>query len=289
MLLLLLVTAAWLSDRQGRSGRAGLFLAAATAIKIFPAFLFLYFIGRRKWSVVGSSLAWLAAIGLATVLILGPHTCTSFVADAMPKVADYRSVLINNSLPGLWSKLFDHGPKGFQFDPVCDNPTLARIGSFLSCLVIAGLTLRKAVQAQSAIESDQALGLAMVGMILVSPVAWDHYFLLLLLPLALMWTRLPAWSVRQWVFWGCVTLLWLKPFVFWRFFGVHREMVPGEAMHLTRWQIPIATSVSLIGLLVVFILACTEPPSRRQSPAVDLEFIREHGQATPMNPQRLAA
>jgi hypothetical protein len=51
-LLALLVVLAWAADRHGRTGWAGGLLGAAAAIKLFPAFLFLYFVCTRRWRAV---------------------------------------------------------------------------------------------------------------------------------------------------------------------------------------------------------------------------------------------
>jgi hypothetical protein len=52
-------------------------------------------------------------------------------------------------------------------------------------------------------------------MLLVSPITWDHYFLLLLLPLAVLWPQLPP--KRGWrCAWGAIlVLLCLNPKLVW--------------------------------------------------------------------------
>ena len=45
-------------------------------------------------------------------------------------------------------------------------------------------------------------------MLLVSPITWDHYFLLLLLPLALLWKNLPSSAPGRWTFLVILALMW---------------------------------------------------------------------------------
>src|SRR5262249_9148074 len=70
MLLLLLIAGAWAADRAGREGLAGFLLGTATAIKLFPAMLLLYFIIRRQWRAGGFALIGVGILTLATLVLL---------------------------------------------------------------------------------------------------------------------------------------------------------------------------------------------------------------------------
>ena len=52
LLILLLLTGTWAADRSARPILAGSLLGTATAIKLFPGFMFLYFLMRREWKVL---------------------------------------------------------------------------------------------------------------------------------------------------------------------------------------------------------------------------------------------
>jgi hypothetical protein len=62
------------------------------------------------------------------------------------------------------------------------NPTLARIGIGLSWLVVLGLLTRATRWARTQRDHDVTFGLTLVAMLLLSPVTWDHYAVLLLVP-----------------------------------------------------------------------------------------------------------
>ena len=48
LVLVLMVTAIWVLERSGRSSAAGLILGVAAAIKLFPAFLAIYYVARGR-------------------------------------------------------------------------------------------------------------------------------------------------------------------------------------------------------------------------------------------------
>src|SRR5262249_11951472 len=52
LLLLALIVATWSAERSDRPILAGFFLGTATAIKLFPGLLLLYFVLQRRWRVV---------------------------------------------------------------------------------------------------------------------------------------------------------------------------------------------------------------------------------------------
>ena len=90
-----------------RAFLAGAFLAAAMAIKLFPGFLFLYFLLRRQWRVlVGGVISFLLLTALTTG-VLGLDIYPIYVREVLPQVGDFRSGWGNVSVAGIWFKLFD--------------------------------------------------------------------------------------------------------------------------------------------------------------------------------------
>ena len=63
---------------------------------------------------------------------------------------------------------------------------------------------------------DEAFGLTVIGMLLVSPVTWDRYLLLLLLPLAFTWVRLRRLRMTRWLWFAHVGAFLLPPEWVWR-------------------------------------------------------------------------
>ncbi len=186
LILLLLVTAAWAAERSGRPAWAGVLLGAATAIKLFPGFLFLYFLTRRRWTAV---IAGVLAFGMLTGLtaaLLGPEVYRVYFREVLPKLAPVRSSWYNASLVGFWTRLFDPATAEVHVVPLWRSVMAVRVAVLLSGLAVI-ITLAPVVRDANTLGAlDNAFGLAVTGMLLVSPITWDHSLLLLLLPISIL-------------------------------------------------------------------------------------------------------
>jgi hypothetical protein len=221
--LLLLITGAWTAERSGRSVLAGTLLGAATAFKLFPGFFFLYFLLRRRWTVVASGLAALAAMSAVTLLILGPQTYGSYLREVFPAMSTYRNWWSNASLAGFWVKWFNSGAVSTVTDPglppylppVAARPALALSGFVLSAAAVLLLWARAILRARSRSQRDLAFGVTLTTMLLLSPVSWDHYFLLLLLPIAQLWIALAKRPEGRLLLSALLVGIWINPVDFW--------------------------------------------------------------------------
>jgi hypothetical protein len=214
LLLLALLTGTWAAARAGRPGLAGAALGTAAALKLFPAFLAVYFLARREGKVLKVAAATLAALTLLTAAILGTEAYRTYLGEVLPHTAErYRAAWFNLSLAGFWAKLFDPqtGDRGMHLTPLLASRPLAHAAFAASAILVAAVVARVAARARSRSAADLAFGLALLGMLLVSPITWEHYLLLLPLPLAVLWQRLPPLEGVRWVYGAAVVLLWLPP------------------------------------------------------------------------------
>jgi hypothetical protein len=67
---------------------------------------------------------------------------------------------------------------------------------------------------------DLSYSLTLVAMLLLAPVCWDHYLLLLSLPLALIWARLGPSSRQRIAFLILTVMVWLGPYEIWKLGGI---------------------------------------------------------------------
>jgi hypothetical protein len=252
--LLLLITGAWAADRSGRPTLAGSLLGVATAIKLFPGLLIVHFALRRQWRAVAAGIATFVGLTALTVAILGVDAYRGYVRDALPTVGQFRSWWPNNSLVGFWTKAFDTGADYFlrHIDPVVHSPAIKWAGMLLSVGAVLLLWAREAWRARTESESDFAFAIAVTTMLLVSPITWDHYFLLLALPLALVWVHLPeTWPARGALL-GIAFLLWTSPTDLWRFSGLAAKgpaRISAPIQLLTGVSLHCYTLVALLGML----------------------------------------
>lgn len=281
-LILFLLTAAWAADRRDRQGWAGVAVGLAAALKLFPAFVFVYFLfaGRRKAILTGA--AAFLAVNSAALAVLGLVEFRTYIYEVIPSLSSYRSTWNNSSLSGFWLRLFDPNPT-HKIIPLVVNPILAKVLVASSILLATATVAFASWKALSVSARDRAFALSLVGMVLVSPVAWEHYIVLLMLPIWLVWMRTPAGPWRI-VMWATLIDLWLP----------HRIVVnlligPDQADAILHDRHnPISPVVNLAmcslytyGLLGLFLLLLVSPAGEvgaardsledQQRPAVDLQ------------------
>ena len=195
-----------------------------------------------------------------TWVVLGGGAFRDYFQHVMPHLSGCRSNLTNASLLGLWSKLFDPGNlhDAEQFELIAHSPLTARVGSCLSCLVVAALSGWVICRANSHSERDQAFGLAVTTMLLVSPVTWDHYFVLLALPLGLIWVALPPAPGVRICFAMILVALWTNPVNVWD--AVFPQRTVATPLHTLS-----VLSFHLYAILGLFVLGMALAVPRRTS------------------------
>jgi hypothetical protein len=215
LVLLLLVTGTWAAERTGRPVWAGVLLAAAAAIKLYPAFLFLYFAMRGRWRALAAGAVAFFVLTALTALILGPQAYTDYFLHVLPRTALWRSNWVNLSLSGVWFKLFDPSKQfpPIELHPLIWNPAVAWMGMVCSAMVLTTLLYRVVPRLRSPQDADLGFSLCILAMFLVSPITWDHYLLLLALPIAVLWQRFPREGMGREVLVFCVFILCWEPWM----------------------------------------------------------------------------
>ncbi len=212
LLLLLLLTGVWAADRANQGIRAGMLLGAAVTIKLFPGTLFLFFIARKRWKTVLAGLVSIALITLLTGLVFGFGVYPYYAHQIIPRVAKYRGLWFNQSLPGYWTKLFDP-PKEYRYiEPLTRSILYACSATVLTCTTVLVSVWWAVRRARTPTALDLAFGLTVTGMLLVSPITWDHYLLLTLIPLATVWIQLPESLASRALFLAIVIAFWSWPY-----------------------------------------------------------------------------
>ena len=185
---------------------------------------------------------------------------------------------------GFWNKLFDPGPGlallGFAFyqvEPIWRSPLAARAGTILSGAVVLVLWARVVWHARSRVECDQAFGLTATAMLLLSPITWNFYFPLLLLPLTLLWLTLPPSELARGLFLLIVACLWIAPL------PLAEAFVPETGDFPYRVARPVQTvtvlSIHCYALLGLFAFGIKQASSVRQPPHAPVQV--HSGEAGP--------
>lgn len=165
-LLLLLVTLAWRLARRKRSGWAGLMLAGATVLKVYPACAAGYFLFRRRYRVV----LWSALWTLVLVALTNPRYWLAGLWGASRALgqrdmyAQERALSIAMNLYAVTSERHFY---------------LAALAAAAACLIASAAYAT--LKAPTGAEADGiVLGLWLAVSLLLAPVAWPHEIALLM-------------------------------------------------------------------------------------------------------------
>jgi hypothetical protein len=208
--LLFLITASWAADRSQRPWLAGAVLGAATALKLAPGFLFLYFLIRRQWRALAAGAVAFLALTVLTVILLGPECYRDYITIVLPELrhVKWRAFWGNISLASFWYKMFHW--QGFDNDVLLGrNASLSSAVTLLSDGLMASLTAWCVWRSNSLREHDLAFSLTVFAMLLVSPISWDHAITIAFLPLFLLWYWAPAGKWTRVIYWVILIMLWV--------------------------------------------------------------------------------
>jgi hypothetical protein len=212
-LLAFLVSAAWVADRRGRQPLAGAAVGVAAALKVFPAFLLLYFAAAGRWRAVGWAAAAFLAVNAAAAAACGPGAFATYARDVVPATAaENASSWMNVSATGFWMRLFAPTPD-HKVIALADAPVVGAALARASQLAVAGLAVWAARRRESVEARDRGFASACAGMVLASPVSWSYSFLLLPVPVGLLAARLPAGRGRL-LLWVALAVIWVPPYTF---------------------------------------------------------------------------
>jgi hypothetical protein len=174
-LLLLLLVAAWRFARHQRPGWAGLMLATATVLKVYPVVAGGYFLFRRRLKVV----IWGATWTIAAVLATDPRRWINSLSHgagpyfkSLAWASDGRAISIPLNVYAAFTRLLPHR----------DVPTawLLAVSAILGLIVIAGAALTTWRAADITEIDGMAFALWMPVMLLLCPLTWNHEITLIL-------------------------------------------------------------------------------------------------------------
>jgi hypothetical protein len=173
-LLFLLFAAGWRwLDRPGRLGTA---IALGTIVKLQPAVVLAWAALDRRWRTIGVAIVLLAAVAVLATMVTGFRTWS-----------DYVSLLRQVSAPITTPHNFTPGAIAFQLGAPEALASGLQLAVTAAILVAIGWT---------ALRSPAEVGFltAVTASQLLSPVLWDHYAMLLLLPVAWLLDRRQWWA-----------------------------------------------------------------------------------------------
>jgi hypothetical protein len=229
LLMLFLLSLVWYFYARKMPVGAGLVLAIATLLKLFPGLLILFFIWKKEYRVAISAIAVVVILVLLSLAIQGGQL-----------YQDYGTLLTQMSYgQSTWSQFqqrFDVEPANQSFhalvlrlfsanpvtSPIVDSPGLAKILSALFSIVIIIITFwvtypkkNKKISLQT-LQTDFSLFL--LTALLIPSLLWDHYlvyFFLILLCLFDYWLKSDKISIKSIIYISLLYLIMAIQFNFW--------------------------------------------------------------------------
>jgi hypothetical protein len=181
ILILTMTVLAMRAMEDEREGTAGLFVALAGLLRAYPLLLLGYFVLRRKWKALKFAIAGILVGALIPVVILGFPRCLSWVHGA---------AWVSNHDRMIYPLVISVAPfVSRMFWAIFGSTTglatdwLRRAAIAAVDAVILGMTVRATLIGAGRRDDDfRIYSLWIVTMVLLSPVAWHHYMVLLLIP-----------------------------------------------------------------------------------------------------------
>jgi len=262
--LLLLIVGAWLNLRGGREWPGGALLGAAISFKLIFWPIALFLVLRRRWSSAIMALAVFAGANLIAAVAIGWRIVANYYTEAGPSAAALHQAQAQNL--SLWSvgwRVFSRTGSpalaGVTAPPVFFSLRLAVITSLLLTCAALILGLVAAIKADSygkageTMNFDLAYGMMICVCLLVSPLTWPHYLILLALPLAVTARRLRdlRFPRRQTLLYAIAVLILLIPafsledFIF--SFSTAPNIFPDESG--AQPKVSVSSTVGLLHLL----------------------------------------
>lgn len=183
MFVLFLTIAGLFFYNRDKNWKAGFFFGLAAAIKAYPGLFLIYFIFRKQWKVAGTMFVWSAGFTLFPILFYGFERYIGLMMEWIsisffkPFVIGYKSSN-NQSLYAFWERLLAH-----QFHITQPASILIKAANFSSIFAIlsaAFISISRFPLKKASITGFIEFSIICIMMMLFPPIAWRHYWVLLL-------------------------------------------------------------------------------------------------------------
>lgn len=187
-LYMVLVVAGFVLAERRWEWTGGVLVALAAAVKLTPAALVVYWIATRRWRAATGLVLWSIALMVLTWVILRTALVKTYLVN-LHRVSDVLLLAENNQSFAAWLMgPFYPRAEVFDFTPF-PLPTRLRLGSdaLLALGTMAGGLLDRRANPSGVSRTPRfGVGVALLASTLFAPIAWTHYFILLVIPIMLL-------------------------------------------------------------------------------------------------------
>lgn len=243
--ILLLFALAW-SCRVKRPALAGVFLGIAGAIKLSPLLLLLAIAPQRRRVAVVSALCTVGVLFAAGGMLV-PNGMQRWLGETLPHVnamGPVRAHLLNQGIPALVARTFL--PNQWT-TPVMtlSVSTASKIAGILNALLLVIVSLRCLwLSKHRPHETWRQWAALITTSILISPLAWEGTYAIMVMPVLLVAPRVRAWVL------GAVISAWISLRLLDSFPGSER------VANLVRY-FPPASSVAFLSAVLLLVVSLT--------------------------------
>ena len=183
LIILVMLILTMRACQRGSHRSAGLLVAAAALLRVFPGVIAGYFIVRRDWRALGWTILGASAGGMATLAIVGVHRSFGFF-DAVGFVESplWLGIPGNIAFRAVVERFFAFAT-GANPGPrlVLAQEVVFIVGE----AALLGATVWATIAPAGSPDRDaRAFSLWVAAAIILAPTAWFHYLVLLYLPMA---------------------------------------------------------------------------------------------------------
>lgn len=162
------LVASWISDRWGKEVISGVLLGLVVAVKPSLLPVLLWPLVRRKWGSLGSAVIAGIAATLVGTVVLGANTTLDWIK--VVRTQPLSTYWDNASLPSAAARMFTHN----QFArPIAELPWMVAVAYIVGVVVVLFTAIRIWR------GSEGGLWALVAASLLVSPVAWNNYLMML--------------------------------------------------------------------------------------------------------------
>jgi Glycosyltransferase family 87 len=189
-LVLLLHVVGWSAYTRRRDAVAGVALGLAMALKLSGWPIGLLMVAQGRWSAVRWSVSTIAVAVIATLPWVGAESWRTLIFVVIPDAlrSPFAMLTAYQDSTGLWQHWFRYDAQ-WNPNPIVDAPALAGV---LTAGTAAAACLALVARRRPAYVSFAA---AMALTELISPFAEQYHYVVLLLPLAVLWHE--SWLFRS--------------------------------------------------------------------------------------------
>ena len=200
ILITTLLLVALLALRKDKKILAGLVIGLSVAIKMFTWPLIIYFALKKDWRTLISSCLTAFGLNLIALIAMGIGPIMDYYLRVTMQVSViYHSFLKNYSLWSIGYRLFaGTEPTGGNYISAPPLVNLPKLAPFVSAGLAAAFLLAGLFWAVRSKDRDIAYSIIVCVIVAISPISWDHYYVMIIISLAVLWLNLSKHSFPAW-------------------------------------------------------------------------------------------